>query len=346
MADRDLEVSGFLQSITGGAQEEKVRRQRRAEQTERLQQIASGSQTPLSSTLAATLGDALGKGMLRAFGVEDPDIEQARRLDQLQEYMSSLDLTTEQGNMQIADVYRQMGDYDKATQYINVAKGIASDRAALAEVKEPTENQIKRIASYIRSKFIAEGSEINEEVIEDMARNIAFDTEQEKAAARVAGITGLKEQDYVTKAVNKFTSPQRPDGSTNPFQIYNFDRDDKGRFTKLSEFMPGANNPMYNEQVARQELVDEDVRRQQMMERDMRDLNMEMQPAVQPTDRPQTMEQVVERQRREGSRVMQPAAEATRSFFGSIVSGIPKIPGMLERFILDPEGKRESQRPR
>ena len=190
MASKNLGVSGFLQSITGGSQEEKVRKQRRTEQTERLQQIAKGSQTPLSSTLAATLGDALGKGMLRAFGVEDAEIEQARRLGQLQEYMSTLDLTTEQGNMELANVYRQMGDPDKAVEFINLAKNIAKEKAALAEVKEPTENQIKRTASYIRSRFFAEGSEVDEEVIEDMARNIAYDTEQEKAAARVAGITG------------------------------------------------------------------------------------------------------------------------------------------------------------
>lgn len=339
MADRDLEVSGFLQSITGGAQEEKVRRQRRAEQTERLQQIAKGSQTPLSSTLAATLGDALGKGMLRAFGVEDAEIEQARRLDQLQEYMSTLDLTTEQGNMELANVYRQMGDPDKAVEFINVAKNIAKEKAALAEVKEPTEQQVKRIESQIINKYIASGAEIDDDVITNIARAVAFEIEEDKARLRVAGAPPLRGSDYLAKAMQKFTSPQRADGSTNPFQVFDFEVNEQGMFEEYKGNLPGAYQPIANAARARQDFIDEDLRRQQMMAREERQLNREMQPAVDTTGRPQTIEQVAEQQRRKGAQAGQEVAESARGIFGRIGKG-------LLDFVLDPESKREIQRPR
>ena len=81
--------------------------------------------SPFVATFGTSFGAGLGRGLMSSLGYEDPDMKEARQVEELKDYMSSLDLTSEQGNLQLADVYRQFGYFDEATKHIERAEEIS-----------------------------------------------------------------------------------------------------------------------------------------------------------------------------------------------------------------------------
>jgi len=260
----------MIKSIFGLTPRE-VREKQIKQELELAAQLQEQNTSPFAATFGVSFGAGLGRGLMSHLGYEDQDMKEARQVEELQQYMSSLDLTSEQGNLELADVYRHFGYFDEATKHIERAEEISKSNRKLSEVNEPTKNQIKIVESYLKSRFVAPKGEggflffggadgVDKDLLTEMATNIAFEVEQRKADARVAGITDLKQTDFLTAAINKFTSPYSKDGSTNVNQMYDFKIDENGRWTKFKGYKQGVDNPFYNERLAEQKAIDEQTR--------------------------------------------------------------------------------------
>lgn len=125
--DRKINVQGFLDSLSGrqGSAEEDLLAKRRQSISQSLSQVASESPTPFKSSLATLMGDTLGKGLLRAFNIEDEERQRAIDTDKANKLIVELQKTPSSANLfKIGEIKAAMGDSVGAAEAFGLANQV------------------------------------------------------------------------------------------------------------------------------------------------------------------------------------------------------------------------------
>ena len=121
-----LTVQGYLNSLSNkpqGSAEQDLLQQRFASISQEAQQAAQASKQPLKSSIATVMGDTLGKGLLRAFGVKDAERQRAIDTDQANKLLQELQKKpmTSKNLMDMAAVLQSQGQSESAVRAIELA---------------------------------------------------------------------------------------------------------------------------------------------------------------------------------------------------------------------------------
>lgn len=145
---------GSLFGITPQELEARRQQERRQTLTEQVATASAQSPTPALTSLGVAIGSALGQGLLSRFGGEDLEMQQAqenkRRADALQERLNSIDTSTPEGLLEMANIQNQVGNSSVAVQLANSALNLRKfQQAESAEQskRERAEQALKIIQS-------------------------------------------------------------------------------------------------------------------------------------------------------------------------------------------------------
>ena len=134
---------GSLFGITPQELEARRQQERRQTLTEQVATASAQSPTPALTSLGVAIGSALGQGLLSRFGGEDLEMQQAqenkRRADALQERLNSIDTSTPEGLLEMANIQNQVGNSSVAVQLANSALSLR--RVQQAESAEQSKKE-------------------------------------------------------------------------------------------------------------------------------------------------------------------------------------------------------------
>jgi len=130
----NINVQGFLDSLSSrqqGSAEEDLLAQRRQSIGEDIYTTASASRQPFKTSLATAMGDTLGKGLLRAFNVNDTERQRAIDTDQANKLLAELQKKpmTSKNLMEMASLYQSQNEQESAIKAITLAREIDQQTA-------------------------------------------------------------------------------------------------------------------------------------------------------------------------------------------------------------------------
>ena len=129
-------MAGMIKSIFG-LQPSDVRAQQQKQQQELVKlQVAQGTD-PAIASFGTSFGAGLGRGLMKGFGMQDPAMQEAEakklRKEQYENALRSIDTSTEQGALQMANLQNQLGNSAVAVQFLQQADKIKKNRLAAQE---------------------------------------------------------------------------------------------------------------------------------------------------------------------------------------------------------------------
>lgn len=130
--DRKINVQGFLDSLSGrrGGVEEDLLAKRRQSIAADVSTAAAKSPTPFKTSLATLMGDTLGKGLLRAFNVEDEERQRAIDIDQANKLIAELSRNPNSTNLfKIGEIKAAMNDSAGAAEAFGLANQTKNQEA-------------------------------------------------------------------------------------------------------------------------------------------------------------------------------------------------------------------------
>lgn len=225
--DRKITVQGFLDSLSGrqGSAEQDLLARRRQSISEGLSQVAAESPTPFKSSLATLMGDTLGKGLLRAVGVEDEEMQRAQDVDRANKLIGELQTKpmSFKNLMDLASVYQGMGENAKAAEIITLARGVEAqteqDRVTNIQRVEIA-NQAVEEGFVNLAEVIGNGTLSVKEGYEELVKLRKQKAETEAANARNAielakikkdiKVVDINGKDYVMDADGTIQEPNLP----------------------------------------------------------------------------------------------------------------------------------------
>ena len=137
--DRKINVQGFLDSLSGrqGGAEEDLLAKRRQSIAADISTAAAKSPTPFKTSLATLMGDTLGKGLLRAFNIEDEERQRAIDTDQANKLIVELQKTPNSTNLfKIGEIKAAMGDSVGAVEAFGLANTTKQQEASALSKNE------------------------------------------------------------------------------------------------------------------------------------------------------------------------------------------------------------------
>lgn len=132
-----------------GLQPSDVRAQQQKQQQELVKlQVAQGT-NPAIASFGTSIGAGLGRGLMKGFGMEDPAMQEAEanklRKEQYENALRSIDTSTEEGALEMANLQNQLGNSAVAVQFLQQADKISKNKLAAAERETLKGNSVKAL---------------------------------------------------------------------------------------------------------------------------------------------------------------------------------------------------------
>lgn len=219
-----LTVQGYLSSLSNrpqGRAEEDLLQQRFESVSQQAEQVAQASRQPFKSSIATVMGDTLGKGLLRAFGVKDAERQRAVEIDQANKLLQELQKKpmTSKNLMDMAAVLQTQGQTESAMKAIKLATEYDNNVSAQQTTNVQRVNVANQAVAAGYTDIAARVSDQTYTPKEGLAEILQRQQNEKTAAATAAGKkpnVQVKEKEDGTFALINLDTGKQEDAKLTP----------------------------------------------------------------------------------------------------------------------------------
>jgi hypothetical protein len=220
-----ITVQGYLNSLSNrpqGSFEEDLLQKRFESVSQQALKAASESKQPLKSSIATVMGDTLGKGLLRAFGVKDVERQRAIESDQASKLLQELQKKpmTSKNLMDMAAILQSQGQSESAVKAIELAtqydNNISAQQTTNVQRVNVANQAVKAGYNSIAAR-VGDGTLTPQQGFEEISKRQKQDAEAAAAAkaastknkgeVKVVDINGV---DYLIDEQGNVSEPELP----------------------------------------------------------------------------------------------------------------------------------------